>query len=269
MSLVLTIVALAQTEAVIPELKELQRKLGFEPTRNFERRADGQRAFSRCYYTGTLELPDSYDRLGLRQGECEVDERKYDVFYYPAEAVANGSAPVTESLAQAPLERVLVVVPHEDFHESRAARRAPAPLDEAAATLAGFLTAAEFARRQYGESSETYQKLAREPDLFLRKAEIVNRYHGRLRKLYAAVRAGKVKPATALVEKTRAFIEAQRECEAILPEPAAFNRCFSANNNAGLAFDFTYTREYPRFFRLYEAQGRQVAPTLGALRRLE
>ena len=93
-----------------------------------------------------------------------------------AEAVANGSAPVTESLAEAPLERVLVVVPHEDFHESREARRAPPPLDEAAATLAGFLTAAEFARQRYGEASETYQKLAREPDLFLRKAEIVNRY---------------------------------------------------------------------------------------------
>jgi hypothetical protein len=207
--------------------------------------------------------------LQLRQGQCAVDERKYDVFYYPAEAVANGSAPVTRSLSEAPLERVLVVVPHEDFHQSREARRAAPPLDEAAATLAGFLTAAEFARRQYGESSETYQKLAREPDLFLRKAEVVNRYHRRLSELYVAVRAGKVKPATALVEKTRAFIEAQEECEAIQPEPVAFNRCLSANNNAGLAFDFTYTREYPRFYRLYEAKGRQVAPTLDALRRLE
>jgi len=257
--------AQAQTGDVIPEIKELQRKLGFDHTRNFEHRSDHQRAFYRCYYTGKLELPASYDGLRLKQGTegCSVDESKYDVFYYPAEAVANGSAPVTTSLAAAPLERVLVVVPHEDFHESREARKAPPPLDEASATLAGFLTAAEFARQRYGETSEVYQNLSREPELFLRKAEIVNRYHAKVSELYAA----KLNRETALVQKVRLFVEAQRECEAIQPDPRAFNKCLSAPNNAGLAFDFTYTRHYPRFYELYQSNGRQIGPTLDALRR--
>ena len=72
-----------------------------------------------CYLTGKLELPDSYRELHLAQGSdtgCAVDERKYDVFFYPAEAVASGASPVTPALADASLERVLVVVPHEDFH---------------------------------------------------------------------------------------------------------------------------------------------------------
>ena len=90
------------------------------------------------------------------------------------------------------MERQLVVVPHEDFHQSPEARRAPPPLDEASATLVGFLTAAEYARRRYGAESEVYRNLAREPELFARKAEIVNRYHARLSRLYAETRAGRV-----------------------------------------------------------------------------
>jgi hypothetical protein len=71
------------------------------------------------------------------------------------------------------------------------------------------------------------------------------------------------------VQKVRLFIEAQRECEAIQPDPRAFNKCLSAPNNAGLAFDFTYTRHYPRFYELYQSHGRQIGPTLDALRRAE
>ncbi len=266
----LLLAAAAAAQEPIRGVKEVARELGLEETRNFQKRSDRRAAFYRCYYTGKLELPDSYDKLGLKQVDrpgCPIDEGKYDVFFYAAEAVANGSAPVTPALAEARIERQLVVAPHEDFHQSREARRAPPPLDEAAATLAGFLTAAEYARRRYGEESEVYRSLAREPGLFARKAEIVNRYHARLSRLYAEVRAGRAPAGAARVEKVRAFLEARRECAAIQPEPVSFNKCLSAENNAGLAFDYTYTREYPRFYRMWEERGRNAAATIEALRK--
>ena len=55
----------------------------------------------RCYYTGKLELPESYPGLQLKQGAkdgCALDPEKYDVFFYPIEAVGNGKTPVTTSL---------------------------------------------------------------------------------------------------------------------------------------------------------------------------
>jgi hypothetical protein len=167
---------------------------------------------------------------------------------------------------EAPLERTLVVVPHEDFHQSPEMEKLPAPLHEAAATLIGFLTAAGFARERYGEDSEVYRNLSREPDLFLRKAEIVNRYHAWLATLYADVRARKIPRETALVEKVRIFLQAQNECRSIEPDAVSFNKCLSAPNNAGLAFDYTYTRHYPRLYRLYEENGRRIEPTLQAIR---
>jgi hypothetical protein len=55
---------------------------------------------------------------------------------------------------------------------------------------------------------------------------------------------------------------------AISPEPKSFNRCLAANNNAGLAFDETYTKYYPMMYRLYLEEGRRLKPTLDALKRL-
>ena len=155
--------------------------------------------------------------------------------------------------------------PHEDFHANKELRKLPATWGEASATLIGFLTAGEVARQKFGENSEVYQNLQREPELFARKAEIVNRYHAQLRQLYAAARAGQISERDALEQKQQAFEELHQECMAISPEPKSFNRCLAANNNAGLAFDETYTKYYPLMYQLYLAQGRALKPTVEAL----
>ena len=69
------------------------------------------------------------------------------------QAVASGEETITVSLAEAPTERLLVVVPHEDFHNQREARKAPTEVAEAAATLVGFLTASGFAKDRFGAES--------------------------------------------------------------------------------------------------------------------
>jgi hypothetical protein len=250
---------------VIDGLKSIERELGFEHRGNFREPTTKPAADYRCYYTGKLELPDSYEGLRLERGTengCRVNVLKYDVFFYKIEAVANGEAPVTAALAEAPVERMSVVVPHEDFHDHEDVRRLPETVSEAAATLIGFLTAAEYARRQYGENAELYRGLAGEADLFLRKAEVVNAYHGKLRDLYRS--GGKRREA--LARKEELFSELRAACQAIAPDPRSFNKCPAANNNAGLAFDATYTRYYPLLHRVYVALGRDLKATADAIR---
>jgi hypothetical protein len=253
---------------LIRALKQLEKTLGFRRTKSFSHSSDKSVASYRCYYTGKLELPESYLGLQLKQGTkdgCALDPEKYDVFFYPMEAVGNGKSPVTASLAADSMERFLTVVAHEDFHAS--AGKLPATITEPASTLAGLLTASELAREKLGANSEIYRNLSKEPELFLRKAERVARYHAKLSKLYAAVRSGEVSPADALAQKKTLFGEIQGECKAITPAPKSFNKCLSANNNAGLAFDMTYAKHYPLMYELYLAYGQDLKATVTAAKK--
>jgi hypothetical protein len=260
----------ADRKDLVSAVKHLEKKLGFRRTRNFHTETTEASVAYRCYYTGKLELPDSYEKLQLLQGTkagCPLDTQKYDVFFYPMDAVGSGKTPVSASLAHESVERFLFVVPHEDFHANKELRKLPATWGEASATLIGLLTAGEVARQQFGENSEVYQNLKREPELFARKAEIVNRYYAQLSQVYAAARAGQISERDALAQKQQAFEEIHQSCTAFNPDPKSFKRCLAANNNAGLAFDETYTKYYPILYQLYLAKGRELKPTVDALER--
>jgi hypothetical protein len=260
----------ASRKDLVSTVKRLEKKLGFRRTKNFHKESAEFAVAYRCYYTGKLELPDSYSNLRLVQGTktgCPLDPKKFDVFFYPLEAMGSGKTPLSASMAHESVERFLVVVPHEDFHASKELRKLPPAWGEASATLIGFLTASEVARRQFGEGSAIYRNLQREPELFSYKAEMVNRYHAQLSQLYAAVRAGQVSEQDALAQKRQAFDEIHQACMAKQPTPKTFSKCLSANNNAGLAFDSTYTKYYPLMYNLYVAEGRNLKSTLNALQR--
>jgi hypothetical protein len=259
------------TGDLIGALKRLEKKLGFRKTKNFRSRSSQSAADYRCYYTGKLDLPPSYEVLKLTAGTkdgCTLDTKKFDVFFYPVEAVGSGKTPITSSLEHASVERVLVVVPHEDFHGSEQLGKLPATLNEAAATLIGFLTAAEVARERFGDGSDVYRNLLLEPELFLRKSAIVNNYHERLAKLYAAVQSGELAEQDALAQKGNLFQQVEGECQEITPAPRSFNRCLSADNNAGLAFDETYCKYYPMMYQLHAANRQDLRETLKDLKQV-
>src|SRR5690348_16137747 len=69
----------------------------------------------------------------------------------------------------------------------------------------------------------------------------------------------------ALAEKRRLLSALQRDCAAIEPEPRSFNRCTPAANNAGLAFDYTYTRDYPLMYEVYRACRQDLRCTIAAI----
>jgi len=256
---------------LIAAVKRREKALGFRKTKNFRKESSQNAADYRCYYTGKLELPDSYEQLKLTAGTkdgCTLDHTNFDVFFYPVEAVGSGKTPVTSSLEHASLERVLVVVPHEDFHGSERLTKLPATLNEAASTLIGFLTAAEVAGEQFGPGSEVYRNLLLEPGLFLRKSAVVNSYHERLAKLYGAAQSGELPEPEALAQKEGLFQEVQGTCKGITPAPRSFNKCLSADNNAGLAFDETYCKYYPMMYQLYAANGQDLRETLKDLKQV-
>ena len=129
-------------------MKDFAVALGGHATENFVRLSDRQTSDNRCYFTGKLQLPEFYSTLRMvREDEdrCAARGDEHDVFFYPVQAVASGEETITVSLAEASTERLLVVVPHEDFHNQHEARKAPTEVAEAAATLVGFLTASGFA----------------------------------------------------------------------------------------------------------------------------
>jgi hypothetical protein len=260
----------ADRSDLVSAVKRLEKKLGFRRTKNFRTESAESNVAYRCYYTGKLELPGSYEKLQLIEGTksgCPLDAQKYDVFFYPLEAVGSGQTPLSAALASESTERLLAVVPHEDFHASKDLHKLPAAWGEASSTLIGLLTAAEVARQQFGESSAVYQNLEREPELFARKAEIVNRYHAQLSQVYAAASTGQISQQDALAQKRQAFDDLHAECLAVTPEPKSFNRCPGASNNAGLAFDETYTKYYPLMYRVYLANRRALKPTVAAIER--
>lgn len=256
--------------ALIEDIKAFQETLGVATTGNFLEVSDTAVA-ARCYFTGPLELPVSYRGLQLRQEskeQCEARQGEYDVFFYPVEVVASGRAAITPALADATVERVLVVVPHEDFHNQPEARRATPEVAEAAATLVGFLTAREFAKHEYGAESNRFQRLDRDAGLFLRKSEVVNRYYDEVHNVYESFRSGSITRDEALGKKAELFSTLQRDCLAIAPDPASFNKCPAAMNNAGLAFDRTYTQHYSMMFDVYKQAGEDTKATIAQLRQL-
>lgn len=256
---------------MIGEVKDFAVALGGHPTDNFIRHSDRHTSDNRCYFTGKLQMPEYYSALRMvrEDGErCAARGDEYDVFFYPVEAVASGDESITVSLAEAPAERVLVVVPHEDFHNQREAWKAPTEVAEAAATLVGFLTASGFAKQRFGAESTTARMLARDADLFLRKSFIVNQYYEKVSRLYDDFRSGALTTEQTLERKEQLFAELQRSCAAIAPEPVSFNKCPAALNNAGLAFDRTYTRHYPMLHGLYTSLGSDTSRLVPVLKHL-
>ena len=256
---------------VIADVKDFAVALGGHETENFLRHSANHASDNRCYFTGKLQLPEFYSALKMVREDgdrCAARAGEHDVFFYPVQAVASGEETITVSLAEAPTERLLVVVPHEDFHNQREARKAPTEVAEAAATLVGFLTASEFAKNRFGAESATARTLARDADLFLRKSLVVNQYYDKVSGLYRELESGGVTPSETLERKAVLFAELQRSCADIAPDPVSFNKCPAALNNAGLAFDRTYTRHYPMLHELYTLLGHDTSALVAELKRL-
>lgn len=252
----------------IARLQDFSQEKGMPRTGNF-RRADARKAaYFLCYSARKWELPEDYNGLRYKESDergCRIDEQKFDVYFHRVEAVAMVNTPVTQSLEEASDERALMVAAHEEVHEDPQLQRFPRAVAESATTLLGILTAAEFAMRDGDTAAATH--LSEDARTFNRKAQEVNALHARLRALYAEHRAGKRSRSETAEEKTRLFTEHASACKAF-GNAHSINPCLPASNNAGLAFDHTYTRVYPLLYSLFEANHFDLDAFLRTLRGL-
>jgi hypothetical protein len=250
----------------IQRMQDFAQEKGFPRTGNFRRGATGKEAYFLCYYTRPFALPESYDDLGYRESDargCGLDESAYDVYFHKVEAVAFENTPVTASLEAASEERALMVAAHEDIHEDPQLDRLPHPVAEAASTLLGMLTAAAFAERD--GDMQTATRLTGDAVLYNRKASAVNPLHARLRRLYERHRKGELGREETLQAKQAAFADASAAC-AEFGQGHSINPCLPVSNNAGLAFDHSYTAWYPQLYALYQAAGADLDRFLEELR---
>ena len=96
----------------------------------------------------------------------------------------------------------------------------------------------------------------------------MNQYYEKVSALYRDLGSGALTRAHALEQKAELFAGLQRACSEIAPEPASFNKCPAAMNNAGLAFDRTYTRHYPMLHDLHMQLGSDTSVLVTTLKRL-
>ena len=93
---------------------------------------------------------------------------------------------------------------------------------------------------------------------------MVNRYYDELLAVYQRQRRAEISSAEAFAAKDRLFAQLRGECGA-MPDAHSFNKCLGADNNAGLAFDRTYSKLYPLIYQLYQARRRVVRATIESL----
>lgn len=250
----------------IARLQEFAHEKGFPETGNFRKADPEKRAYYLCYFTSPWELPQDYHGLRYRERDqrgCGLSESKFDVYFHRVESVANEDAPVTQALEEASPERALMVAAHEEAHEDPQLERLPDAFAEAASTLLGMITAAEFALRDGDAVTATH--LSADARLYARKSQAVNTLHAALSTLYAEHRAGKRNRAETAARKRELLEGHAAEC-ATFGRGYSINPCLPVANNAGVAFEHTYTRFYPLLYALYESTGHDLDRFLRALR---
>jgi hypothetical protein len=140
-------------QALLTELRDFERRIGFRGTRNFAAFSTSQRAYPFCGHVSRLVLPYSYEDPAIvwlaqvSAEECRVRGRDADVFYGESEAVGEIGAPVTHSMIDGKLDRFIYLVIHEDCHDQF---ELPQGVEEALCNLIAYKAMIAFAAEKYG-----------------------------------------------------------------------------------------------------------------------
>ena len=218
------------------------------------------------YRSRPLPFKFSWDRSHLVRSAAAYRRSGHDTYLFSAEGHGGGNCPVTPALLLSSLARQAYVVIHEGWHSTLGRKhiRLPYPLEEATGRVVGCFGAIEFAREQ-GDVELAAEAVNQEKD-WAAFARFVNRWHGRLSRLYAggqtriktrkrALLREAFKEAGRLREKMKTYWES-KELEADM-------------NNAFFLRYYDYTRYYPDAAKVARsaenlAQAAEVFKTFGS-----
>ena len=247
---------------LIEEIKDFEKKLGFDETENFNIYSGETEAYDYSFFTPITELPYSLDDplLQCATGKPEsvpIDLEKYDVFFYSIQAIAGVETPVTKSLLQAPLPRFIHVIIHEDWHEQM---DSPLGIEEPCAEVVSYTAAILFAEEKFGQNSEVYRTLQERFGKKLEESELYQQYYDELDLLYSSFHSGAISEADTLAQKARLLKSMAEELKGM------WGAAPRQLNNAFIAFQMTYFRHFPLIQQVYSATNYDLAETMAIFR---
>lgn len=254
---------LSQEERIelIKEIQEFEKRFGFKETDFFKYYDPDTTAYHLYYYTGKTTLPYSYEDPELRNKlfyslpeDPGIDANLYDIFYYPAEAVAVSGLPITRALLKAPLDRIIFAVIHEDFHEQV---DFPLGIEEPMGDLVSYLVALEFAEMKFGQDSDCYKKLERVFGEEYKLSQVFIEYYQLLSELYLNYQLGEFSKEEALAEKEVLLKAMAKDYREVIGKESRY-----PFNNAYIAFMITYFRYYPPIYEVYLATDENLLETI-------
>jgi hypothetical protein len=180
----------------------------------------------------------------------ELDKKKYDTYFYHAEAHGGGKCPITKEMIESDKARQCYVVLHEAWHtKSRInGHNFPYPFEESSGRVVGLFGGMEFAR--YLKDDELLKMTTDQETAWSMFADFVNDSYSRLKELEEE-KASVVK-----------FTELKRELNSIaaelyktVPDSWEKSELKKEINNAFILRYYDYTVHYPIAKKIYLKSG--------------
>jgi len=253
-----------QTERLelIAEIKAFEKRLGFTETENFNTYAEDIEAYFHTFFSPSTQLAYSLDDPLLQSAEGRPEDLPYsldgyDVFFYPIEALAGINTPITASLLEAPLHRLIHVVIHEDWHEQI---DLPLGIEEPTGEVISYPVAMLFAEEKYSRNSKVYKELKKEFDNKLKESEIYKRYYHELDKLYSTYNTGEISLPETMSQKKQLLKSMSNEIMSL------YGGRPDQLNNAYISFQMTYFRHLSTMHQIYQATNYDLIRTMELFR---
>lgn len=240
---------------LIDEMRAYEHRIGFSETPNFLQIAEDQESFTYCGRASRLQLPYSYEdpaiqwTHGISREECLKLGRGEDVYFDEAEALGEIGTPLTRSMLDAPLERFLYLVFHEDCHDQF---DFPAGIEEALCNVIAYQAMLAFTIQKFGQASAEQRLVTGYVELQSERSLLTRAYYRRLAVLYA--RYGRK-------ELTAGALLRERD-EVLTLADSVLVREKGSLNNVSIATDMTYDRYYPLFVSIHGFLGSDLARTV-------
>ena len=247
---------------LIEEMRAYESRIGFSETPNFLQIAEDQESYTYCGWAPRLQLPYSYEdpairwTHGISREECLALGRGEDVYFDEAEALGEIGTPLTRSMLDAPLERFLYLVFHEDCHDQF---DFPAGIEEALCNVIAYQAMVGFAKEKFSPGSAELRLVAGYVGAQSERSLITRAYYRRLTVLYARY-GRKELTAQALLRERDAVL---RLAERVLAREAG------SLNNVSIASDMTYDRYYPLFLSIHGLLGSDLQRTVVFFRMID
>lgn len=248
---------------VIGDLRAFERRIGFEPTDNFQDLGSETESYPFCGFVSQLVLPYSYEDPAIRWEdlETEADCRQLagpgmDVYFGQTEAIGEEGTPVTTSMLAGTLVRFIYLVIHEDCHDQF---DLPQGIEEALCNVITYNAMVAYAEDR--QKSGFLQRVAmrRYAELESEHTRVAKSYYEQLEKLYGRYNRREL-TAEALLAERAVIIEAAER---------SLRQERGSLNNVGLANDMTYSRHFPYLEGVFLALGRDLARTVAFFRKVD